>query len=170
MLGVKRAYQLNVILFAQEKKLDPTKKKDILKEEALPTGPKGTKTKRLQGLVQVARLSLTVKAYNSKEFELLRWKLATRGTKEFRQLYPICMTNKDFAEREQKVPGYIDGIYLMDWTASGRHGQVLMNGPALSEGLKEAKSELPQKAAKRKPTADELAAVRGPRRTKKRAG
>ena len=58
----------------------------------------------------------------------------------------------------------------MDWTAIGRHGQVLKNGPALSEGLKVAKSELPQKAAKRKPTADELAAVRGPRRTRKRAG
>ena len=82
--------------------------------------------------------------------------LATRGTKEFRQLYPICMTDKDFAEREKKVPGYIDGVYLMDWTAIGRHGKV---------GVQEVESELPQKAAKRKPTADELAAVRGPRRT-----
>ena len=59
LLGVKRSYQLSVILFTQEKKLDPDKKKD--KQEALPTGtkkgvamhlPKGTKTKRLQGLVQ----------------------------------------------------------------------------------------------------------------------
>ncbi len=133
MLGVKRTYQINVILLTQEKKLDPTKNKDIPKQETLPTGtkkgdamhlPKGTKTKRLQGLVRVARLSLTVKAYNSKVFELLRWKLATRGTKEFRQIYPICMTNKDFAEREKKVPGYMDGIYLMDWTDIGRHGKV----------------------------------------------
>ena len=69
LLGVKRTYQLNVILFTREKKLDPTKKKDIPKQETLPTGtkkgdamhlPKGTKTKRLQGLVQVASLSLTV--------------------------------------------------------------------------------------------------------------
>ena len=82
LLGVKRTYQLNVILFTQEKKLDPTKKKDIHKQETLPTGtkkgdamhlPKGTKTKRLQGLVQVARLSLTVKAYSSKVLEILRW-------------------------------------------------------------------------------------------------
>ena len=102
LLGVKRTYQLSVILFTQEKKLDPTKKKDILKQEALPTGPKGTKTKRLQGLVQVARLSLIVDAYSSKAFELLKWKLATRGTKEFRQIYPICMTDKDFAERERR--------------------------------------------------------------------
>ena len=136
MLGVKRTYQLSVILFTQEKKLDPTKKKDTDKPEALPTGtrkgnamhlPKGTKTKRLQGLVQVARLNLTVKAHNSKVLEALRWKLATRGTKEFRQLYPICMTDKDFADRERKVPGYIDGIYLMDWTAIGAiRGRALM--------------------------------------------
>ena len=88
LLGVKRTYQLNVILFTQEKKLDPAKKKDIHKQETLPTGtkkgdamhlPKGTKTKRLQGLVKVARLSLIVDAYSSKVFELLRWKLATRG-------------------------------------------------------------------------------------------
>ena len=85
--------------------------------------PKGTKAKRLQGLVQVARLSLIVDAYSSK-FELLKWKLATRGTKEFRQLDPICMTNKDFAEREKKVPGYIDGIYMMDWTAIGQHRTI----------------------------------------------
>ena len=168
LLGVKRNYQINVILFTQEKKLDPTKKKDkqdILKQEALPTGPKkgvamhlpkGTKTKRLQGLVQVARLSLTVKAYSSKVLEILRWKLATRGTKEFRQLYPICMTDKDFAEREKKVPGYIDGIYLMDWTAIGRNGKVDFT--------------LPKKAAKRKPTAEELAEARGPRITRKRSG
>ena len=138
LLGVRRTYQLSVILFTQEKKLDPTKKKDIPKQEALPTGtkkgdamhlPKGSKTKRLQGLVQVARLSLIVDAYSSKAFELLKGKLATRGTKEFRQLYPICMTNKDFAEREKKVPGYIEGIYMMDWTAIGRHGQVLKKGP-----------------------------------------
>ena len=62
LLGFKRNYQINVILFTQEKKLDPTKKKDIHKQETLPTGTKGTKTERLQGLVQVARLSLTVNA------------------------------------------------------------------------------------------------------------
>ena len=161
LLGVRRTYQLNVILFTQEKKLDPTKKKDTHKQEALPTGtkkgdamhlPKGSKTKRLRGLVQVARLNLTVNAYSSKVLELLRWKLATMGTKEFRQLYPICMTDKDFAEREKKVPGYIDGIYLMDRTAIVRYERESIDD-----------TTLPKKAAKRKPTAEELAEARGPR-------
>ena len=98
LLGVKRTYQLNVILFTQERKLDPAKKKD----GDTMFLPKGAKTKRLKGLVQVARLNLTVKAYNSKVLEALRWKLATRGTKEFRQIYPICMTDKEFAERAEE--------------------------------------------------------------------
>ena len=77
--------------------------------------PKGAKTKRLKGLAQVARLNLMVKAHNSKVLELLKWKLATRGTKEFRQIYPIW---------DRKVPGYIDGVYLMDWTAIGKQART----------------------------------------------
>ena len=29
------------------------------------------------------------------------------------------MTNADFKERELKAPGYLDGIYILDWTAIG---------------------------------------------------
>ena len=129
LLGVKRTYQLNVILLTQEKRLQPKKadkldKEPLIDQIALPTGTKGMKTKRLKGMVQVARLNLTVKAYNSKVLELLRWKLATRGTKEFRQIYPICVTDKDFGERERKVPGYIDGVYLLDWTLIGKQAKT----------------------------------------------
>ena len=42
------------------------------------------KTERLQGMVRVARLDLTVKACNLKALEALRWKLAARGKKEAR--------------------------------------------------------------------------------------
>ena len=80
LLGVKRTYQLNVILFTQEQRLqskteDKLDRKPLIEPVALPTGtkkprknmdsmflPKGTKTKRLKGMVQVARLNLTVKA------------------------------------------------------------------------------------------------------------
>ena len=48
-------------------------------------------------------MNLTAKAGISKVLELLRWKLATPGTKEFRQIYPICMTGKDFAGRARKA-------------------------------------------------------------------
>ena len=86
------------------------------KQEKLPA-----KIKRTRGLVQITRMHITVQAYSSHLFEALKWKLAVRGTKEFRQLYPICLTDKDLAARDRKVPGYIDAIYLLDWTAIGRY-------------------------------------------------
>ena len=81
-----------------------------------------------------------------------------RGTKEFRALYPICLTDKHFADRDRKIPGYIDAIYLLDWTAIGCYKKVSIE-----------ETTLPEKAAKRKPTAEELAEVRGPRITRKRS-
>ncbi len=70
------------------------------------------------------RLNNTVQAYNSRVFETLKWKLTVRGTKDFRQLYPICMIDTDFEKTDKQVPGYVDGIYLLDWTAIGRYEKV----------------------------------------------
>ena len=62
LLGVKRSYQLHVVLYTQEKKLDPTKKAEyVSKQEKLPA-----KIKRTRGLVQITRMHITVQAYNSK--------------------------------------------------------------------------------------------------------
>ena len=61
------------------------------------------------------------------------------------------MTDKAFAERDRKVPGYVDAVYIRDWTAIGRYKKI----------AEEEQGELPQKAPKRKPTDDELAAARG---------
>ena len=46
-------------------------------------------------------------------------KLTARGTNDFKLLYRICMTDADFKERELKAPGYLDGIYIQDWTQIG---------------------------------------------------
>jgi hypothetical protein len=46
--------------------------------------------------------------------------MTDRGTKEFRKLYSICMTDKHFQDRELTAPGYLDGIYLLDWTDKGK--------------------------------------------------
>ena len=49
LLGVKRSYQLHVVLYTQEKKLDPKKKDEyVSKQEKLPA-----KIKRTRGLVQI---------------------------------------------------------------------------------------------------------------------
>ena len=128
---------LHVAIYMQERKMDAEKRKALTAEHL----PKGAKTRRMRGLVQITRVHLTVQAYSSRVFEELRWKMATRGTGEFRQPYPLCMTDKDFAERDRKVPGYVDAIYIMDWTATSRYKKIA--------------EDLPKMAPKRKPTTKE---------------
>ena len=119
ILGRKQSYQLFVAIYTQEKRMDEEKRKEYLKAEQKEA--KDVRMKKIRGLAQI---TLTHKAYSSRVFEELRWKLARRGTREFRQLYPICMTDKDFAECDRKVPGYIDAIYVMDWTAIRHYKKI----------------------------------------------
>ncbi len=85
------------------------------------------------------------------------------GTKEFRQLYPICMTGKDSVKIDKQSPGFTDGIYLLDWTAIGRQGKV---------GVKEEKTQFDDNyvkmAPKREVTIEELAEARNPKISWKR--
>ncbi|MFM7979606.1 MAG: hypothetical protein ACKPKO_09855, partial [Candidatus Fonsibacter sp.] len=59
--------------------------------------------------------------HNDRVISQQKDKLTTRGTNEFKQLYRICMTGASFKERELKAPGYLDGIYILDWTAIGAY-------------------------------------------------
>ena len=63
-----------------------------------------------------------MEALSDSAFTDLKWKLTTHGTKEWRKLYPICMTDNKFKERELKHPGYLDAIYIKDWTAMRADG------------------------------------------------
>ncbi|MFM7980802.1 MAG: hypothetical protein ACKPKO_15930, partial [Candidatus Fonsibacter sp.] len=72
-----------------------------------------------KGLLQYWTGHLTVKAHNDRVISQQKEKLTIRGTKEFKQLYRICMTDASFKERELKAPRYLDGIYILDWTAIG---------------------------------------------------
>lgn len=116
--GTKQKYQINVILFTQKRRLDGKKAEDYTEEDK-KIKLSGVKLKKFVGLTQVFKGDLQVEAYRSKVFEDLKWKLVKRGTKDFRALFPICMTNADFKERERKVPGYLDAIYIKDWTYVG---------------------------------------------------
>ena len=118
--GVKQKYQLSVLLYTQKRKLDGKRAEDYTEDEKKIRLQ--TKTKKLKGLVQYFNGDLLVEAYRSKVFEDLKWKLVMRGTKEFRALYPICMTSTDFKDREKAVPGYLDAIYIKDWTYLGKRG------------------------------------------------
>ena len=136
MLGSKQSNQLFVAIYTQEKRMDPAKREDYLaKTEKLP---KDARAKKIRGSAQITRLNITVQTYSSRVFEELRWELARRGTREFRQLYALRTTDKDVAERDRKVPGYTDAIYIMDWTAIGHYKKI----------AEEEQGDLPQKAPK----------------------
>ena len=122
LTGIKRSYQLRVVLFTQARKEDPNREpfpQDEAIENRIETRKRKYDRAKHKGLLQYWTGHLTVKAPNDKVISQQKEKLTTRGTKEFKQLYRICMTDANFKERELKAPGYLDGIYILDWTAIG---------------------------------------------------
>ncbi|MFM7980028.1 MAG: hypothetical protein ACKPKO_12000, partial [Candidatus Fonsibacter sp.] len=122
LTGIKRSYQLRVVLFTQARKEDPNREpfpQDEAIENCIETRKRKYDRANHKGLLQYWTGHLTVKAPNDKVIKQQKEKLTTRGTKEFKQMYRICMTDADFNERELKAPGYLDGIYIIDWTAIG---------------------------------------------------
>ena len=71
-----------------------------------------------KGLLQYWTGYLTVKASSNRFVSQHKGKLTTRGINEFKLLYHICMTDANFKERELKAPGYLGGIYILQWTAT----------------------------------------------------
>ena len=122
ILGRKQSYQLFVAIYTQEKRMDPKKREEYL--TATEKQPKDARTKKIRGLAQITRLNITVQAYSSRVFEELRWKLARRGTREFRQLYPTRMTDEVFAECDRKARGDADAIYAIGWIAFGGYKKI----------------------------------------------
>ena len=71
---------------------------------------------------------------------------------------PNTVTDKDFEKINKHIPGSIDGIYLLDWTAIGRYEKV---------GVKEESG--PKMAPKKVVTAEELAEARNPHTSRRRS-
>ena len=107
--GIKKTYQLEVILYTQERKTDPTKDRPVAENVKIK------RDKKHKGLIQFWKGDIQVEAQDSTVLSDLKWKLTTHGTKEWRKLYTICMTDNSFKERDIKFPGYLDGIYIKDW-------------------------------------------------------
>ena len=58
----------------------------------------------------------------------------TKGAREL-ELYRICMTDDKFKERELAAPGYLDGAYVLDWSATS--------------GVKQGTAAVPRETRKR---------------------
>ena len=103
ILGIRRTYQLHVILYTQARKMDP--ERPLPKQEELGRAQKrGMAKKKHKGLIQFWKGYLTVSSFNTSIFEEQKWKMTDRGTREFRKLYPICMTDDKFRDREDRSP------------------------------------------------------------------
>jgi hypothetical protein len=111
--GVKRSYQVSVLLFTQARRFDYNKEGE---------GRDKTRNKKFRGYAQFWKGDLTVQVppvYESL-FEKQKWKLTERGGKDFRRLYTIFMTDAHFANREKTAPGYLDAICIKDYTNLNR--------------------------------------------------
>ena len=104
--GVKRDFALGVILLCQEQKATaPTQEP-----------PKVIRKRIIRGLTQFWKGTIDVKAPNDIVLRECKAQVVVkRGTKWFKHLYPICMTNEDFAKREADVPGYLEAIALRSY-------------------------------------------------------
>ena len=140
--GIKRKYQVRVVLFTQARKQDPDREplqqNEVVERAIQKRARKYDRAKR-QGLLQYWTGYLTVKAFSDRVITQQKGKLTARGTNEFKKLYRICMTDALFKERELKAPGYLDGIYVIEWTALG--------APAEQEAPAADPEETPKRAA-----------------------
>jgi len=133
---------VRVVLFTQATKQDPDNEpfqQDELVDRLIQKRARKYDRAKHQGLLQYWTGYLTVKAYSDRVITQQKGKLTTRGTNEFKLLYRICMTDANFKERELKAPGYLDGIYVLEWTAIG--------APAEQEAPAANPEETPKRAA-----------------------
>ena len=99
--GIKRKYQLRVVLFAQARKQDPDREPfqqyDVVERIIQKRSRKYDRAKH-KGLLQNWTGYLTVKASSDRVINQQKGRLTTRGTNEFKLLYHICMTDANFKE------------------------------------------------------------------------
>ena len=120
--GIKRNYQLRVVLFTQARKQDPNKEpfqQDEAAEQIIQKRSRKYDRAKHKGLLQYWTGHLTVKAFSDRFISQQKGKLTKRRTNDFKLLYRICMTDGNFKERELKTPGYVDGKYIVNWTVTG---------------------------------------------------
>ena len=106
------------MLFSQARKQDPARdpfKQDEAAERIIQQRSRKYDRAKRKGLLQYWTAYLTVHALSDRVINHQKGKLTTRGTNEFELLYHICMTDGNFKERELKAPGYLDGIYIVEW-------------------------------------------------------
>ena len=127
--GEKKKFQLDVILYTKEEKrnradfVDDTPAKDEEEKKRRKIDDRRYR-RRHKGLSQYAKRDLDVEAPNDSVIKECKWRMITRGDREFKSLYQICLTDPNFKQMQRLRPGYLDAIYIKDWTPMRTDGAV----------------------------------------------
>jgi hypothetical protein len=130
---------LKIGLYAQAKKLNPDPSEEQQKDRDVKIALKtsSSRVRKNKDLIQIWGGDIEVDAVDERVIDESKWKMVLRGTLDFKHIYPILMTNENFRNREQDVPGYIDAIYIAGWKQSKRASEVEAKDP-LKIRLKDA--------------------------------
>ena len=118
--GDKKQFQLDVILYTKEEKrnradfVDDNPPKDK-EEEKLRKLDIMRYRRKHKGLSQYDKRDLNVEALNDSVIKECKWRMILRGSREFKSLYNICLTDPQFKELQRLKPGYLEAIYIKDW-------------------------------------------------------
>jgi hypothetical protein len=113
-------YTLTLIFYCAERNKNP----DTGVEDALTPEQRAKykqyRRKGFGGLKQYWQGQLHVEGGSTELYSAIHLKLTKRGSPEWKKLYPILLTNDDFKVRETRAPGYLVGVYLMDYMEMSR--------------------------------------------------
>ena len=126
--GEKKVFQLEAILYTKEEKrnradfIDDTPAKDEEKKQRKIESRRYRK--RHKGLSQYHKGKLDVEAPNDSVIKECKWRMVARGDRDFKSLYQICLTDSNFKEMQRLKPGYLEAIYIKDWTQMRTDGEA----------------------------------------------
>jgi len=127
--GEKKKFQLEAIFYTKEEKrnradfVDDTPAKDEEEKKRRKIDDRRYR-RRHKGLSQYAKRDLDVEAPNDTVIKECKWRMITRGDREFKSLYQICLTDPNFKQMQHMRPGYLDAIYIKEWTPKRTDGAV----------------------------------------------
>jgi len=117
--GEKKKFQLETIFYTKEEKrnradfVDDTPAKDEEEKKQRKIDNRRYR-RRHKGLSQYAKRDLDVEAPSDTVIKECKWRMITRGDREFKSLYQICLTDPNFKQMQHLRPGYLDAIYIKE--------------------------------------------------------
>ena len=114
--NIRQDFAVHVSLLTQEQKRPIDELSPSERQEHVATEKKVSNKKKVKGLVQYWSGTLDVVAPNDIILRESKHQVVVkRGSKWFKHLYPLCMTDTNFAKREAVAPGYLEAILVISY-------------------------------------------------------